>query len=118
MITFDTIWQHLAANGSTERHRVEASELWATLSPEQQQRTFDAITNKLRQGRFVHFNPWQAIHENMPKQQPQPELINYFGKPLSRGVTYYTAFYNGQKGLYTEEVVQAYHMSNPQKFEI
>ena len=118
MITFDTIWQHLAANGSTERHRVEASDLWATLTPDQQQHTFDAITAKLRQHRFVHFHPCHAIRENMHQQQALPEIINYFGQPLRRGVNYYVAFYNGQKGLYTEEVVKAYHMSNPQKFEI
>ena len=115
---FDTIWRHLATNGSTERHRVEASELWATLSPDQQQHAFDAITAKLRQGRFVHFNPWQAIRENTPKPQPLPPLINYFGKPLSRNEHYYIAWYNGEKGLYKEEVVKAYHMSNPQKFNL
>ena len=118
MISFDTIWQQLVANGSTERHRVEASELWAKLSPQAQQSTFDAITAKLRQGRFVHFHPCHAIRENMPKQQPLPPIINHFGKPLSRNTRYYIAWYNGEKGLYTEEVVKAYHMSNPEKFVI
>ena len=117
MITFDTIWQQLAANGSTERHRAEASEIWAKLSPEQQQHAYDAITAKLRQHRFVHYHPCQAIRENVRLQQALPEIINYFGKQLRPKVNYYIAWHNGQKGLYTEEVVKAYHMSNPQKFE-
>ena len=118
MITFDTIWQQLAANGSTERHRAEASDLWATLTSEQQRHAYDAITRKRQQGRFVHYHPCQAIRENVRQQQPLPEIINYFGKQLRPKVNYYIAWHNGQKGLYTEEVVKAYHMSNPQKFEI
>ena len=44
--------------------------------------------------------------------------VNHFGKPLSRSITYYTAIYNGAKGLYTAADVERYHMSNPQKFEL
>ena len=96
--------------------------LWDSFSPERQQDIYERIQGKLQQGEFVHDNPYFAIEDNSRELRKAatalPPLINHFGQPLRRGVNYYVVWYNGQKGLYTEEVVKAYHMSNPQKFEI
>lgn len=70
MITFDTLWQHLADHGSSPRNRAEASLLWDRLTPEQQQRLFDTICAKLRQNRFVHYDPVRAILENTRTTPP------------------------------------------------
>ena len=89
---------------------------------QRQRYTYRTIRDKKRRGEFVNENPYFAIEDN--SREPRkvatalPPLINHFGQPLRRGVNYYVVWYNGQKGLYTEEVVKAYHMSNPQKFEI
>ena len=47
-----------------------------------------------------------------------PEPVSYFGKELARGVDYFIAIYNGQRGLYTAADVKLYEMQNPQPFEI
>ena len=114
---FDTIWQVLLANGTSPRRQYEAAAAWALYSPRQQQQIYDIITDRIRQRKFVAFIPTQAfaeasrlINDNAP--------VNHFGKPLSRSITYYTAIYNGAKGLYTAADVERYHMSNPQKFEL
>ena len=50
---------------------------------------------------------------------PEPaEPTNYFGKELARGVNYFTAIYNGKKGLYTAADVEFFEMQNPQPFNI
>ncbi len=114
---FDTIWQVLLANGTSPRRQYEAAAAWALYSPQQQQQIHDIITERIRQRKFVAFIPTQAfieasrlITDNAP--------VNHFGKPLSRSLTYYTAIYNGQRGLYTAADVERYHMSNPEKFVI
>ena len=114
---FDTIWQVLLANGTSPRRQYEAATAWALYSPQQQQQIHDIICDRIRQRKFVAFIPTQAfieasrlITDNAP--------VNHFGKPLSRSLTYYTAIYNGTKGLYTAADVERYHMSNPQKFVI
>ena len=114
---FDSIWQVLLANGTSPRRQDEAATAWARYTPQQQQQIHDIIMERIKQRKFVAFIPTQAfieasrlITDNAP--------VNHFGKPLSRSLTYYTAIYNGTKGLYTAADVERYHMSNPQKFEI
>lgn len=114
---FDTIWQVLLANGTSPHRQFEAAAAWALYTPQQQQQIYDIICERLKQRKFVAYIPTQAFIE-AARLISNAEPTNYFGKPLSRSTNYYVAWYNGQKGLYTEEAVRAYHMSNPQKFEL
>ena len=121
-IPFDTIWTMLAPFGEFKRRRQACMALWDSFSPEQQQDIYARIQGKLQRGEFVHDNPYFAIEDNS-RAPRQPRTIlqpptNYAGKPLPRGFEFYLAEYNGQRGLYKAEDVQAHHMSNPQKFEI
>ena len=117
MPTFDQLWQLFLDRGALATRRDETANLWNTYSTEQQQRIFNTITAKLNQGRFVHFNPCQAIRENARKSQTSLAApTNYFGRPLPRGVTFYRADYQSVRGLYTEQDVRAHHMSNPELF--
>ena len=122
--TFDYIWQLLKPTVEfSTRGRTEACRrLWDSFDLERQRYTYRTIRDKKRRGEFVDENPYFAIEDNShaPKKPTAllPPIINHFGKPLSRNTRYYIAWYNGEKGLYTEEVVKAYHMSNPQKFEL
>lgn len=119
MISFEDFWQLLYEHGSRNYYKNETLTRWKELPPEQQQALYDRISEKIRAGKYVDYNPLEAIHDNLQRTgRALPEIINYFGKPLRRGVNYYIAWYNGDKGLFTEDVVKAYHMSNPEKFEI
>ena len=121
-ISFDSIWTLLAPFGEFKRRRLACMALWESYSPAKQQGIYARIQGKKQRGEFVHENPYFAIEDNSrePAMQHRPlaEPTNYFGKPLSRSTNYYVAWYNGEKGLYTAHDVQAFNMSNPQKFEL
>ena len=117
MPTFEQLWQIFLDRGALANRREETANIWNTYTPEQQQQIYDAITTKLNQGRFVHYNPLQAIRENASKTQPSYAApTNYFGRPLPRGFTFYRADYCGQRGLYTEQDVKAHRMGNAEMF--
>ena len=44
------------------------------------------------------------------------EPTNYLGKEQPRGYSYYFAWHNGARGLYTQQDVDAFHMSKPEHF--
>ncbi len=75
MLTFDHLWQLLADHGSSPRKRLDAYLLWGKLSPKQQQQLYDTISTKLRQNRFVHYDPVKAIIDNARPTQPQ--ILSY-----------------------------------------
>lgn len=73
---FNTIWPLLLNNGVSHRKEEGTRRYWLTLTPEQQQAAFTNISTKLRQGRFVHFDPIQAIKENIRTYQlPEPTFL-------------------------------------------
>ena len=120
MISFEDFWQLLYDHGSRNYYKNETLARWNELSAEQQQTLYERISEKIRNGKFVDYNPLEAIHDNLqrtnrPLLQPP---TNYAGKPLPRGFEFYLAEYNGQRGLYKAEDVKAHNMLNPQKFDI
>ena len=48
--------------------------MWTHYTPEQQQAIYDAIQDKLQNGRFVSFRPNEAICDNAPKA-PKTQII-------------------------------------------
>ncbi len=110
-ISFDRIWELLESHGVIPDKRVETSNLWATYTPEQQQQLYATISSKIRQRKFVHYDPVRALMENARTTLAilQPPT-NYAGKALPRGFEYYLAEYNGQRGLYKAEDVKAHKM--------
>ena len=108
MISFEDFWRLLYEHGSRNYYKNETRTRWEALSEEQQQTLYDRISEKIRAGKYVDFNPLEAIHDNLPRTyRPFVEPINYAGKPLPRKGVFYFADYNGKRGLYTEEVVRA-----------
>ncbi|MBO4674624.1 MAG: hypothetical protein J5601_00865 [Elusimicrobiaceae bacterium] len=76
-MNFSEIWDILKNRGRVAHfYQMESEYLWNQLSPEQQQAVFDAITKKIASGRFVHFNPANAIRDNTPKVQ-QPKILSF-----------------------------------------
>ena len=97
METFIFIWELLNTHGVVPSKRAEAAELWATFSIEQQRIIYRRIRDKIRQGKFVDYNPANAIRDNAPK------------KPLQQ-VLSFAEYYARYK---TTEEVDGWHMSNP-----
>ena len=119
MISFEDFWQLLYDHGSRNYYKNDTLICWNGLSAEQQQSLYNRISEKIRAGKFVDYNPLEAIHDNLQRIYiPLQPPTNYAGKPLPRGCDFYFADYNGQRGLYKAEDVKAHKMSNPQKFVI
>jgi hypothetical protein len=112
----------LAPFGEYKRRMRACMLMWDGFSPAKQQEVYARIHGKLERGEFVHENPLFAIEDNsraprQPRTFLQPPM-NYAGKQLPRTGEFYFADYNGQRGLYKREDVEAHHMSNPEKFEL
>ena len=117
MITFDQFWQALYNHGATLYHKAECFDLWNTITPAQQQQLHNIITTKIRERRFVDYNPLRAMRDNLrqltPQQAPtQPTNLNGTargGRMLERGQAA-IALYNGQAGIYTLEDIRLYNL--------
>ena len=105
---FETVWQALVENGSSMRNHDATERFWNTLSPQQQDLAHRNIPRKVREGKFVQYDPIRAIKENI-RQVKVPAPKNYNGvsnpdKPI------FSAKYNGAWGMYTEEDIETYQM--------
>jgi hypothetical protein len=118
--TFDNLWTKVLKPQGEYIYRERACRrLWDTFNPAKQLEIYDRIEGKKQRCEFVNPNPYFAIVNNVGDTTPvYNPPTNYFGKTLARGVNYFLATFNGIKGLWTEEDVKRYNMSNPQKFEL
>ena len=111
-MTFDKLYQLLEGHGTIPNKRVAASELWATLSQQQQDVVYSTIEKKILNGKFVHFDPEKAIRENMPKEKLSVPT-NYRGRAIPAGLQVFSAAYNGVFGMYTQADIDTYHLQLP-----
>ena len=101
---FEIVWQALVEHGSSRKNREAVKRFWNTLSPVQQNAAADNIPRKVREGKFVQYDPIRAIKENCrPYQMPEPENLNRTSKyeTMVRKVPLVSASYNGTFGIYT-----------------
>ena len=96
MISFEQIWQLLYQHGASEKKREGTERYWRTLSADQQHQVFSTISNKLREGKFVQYDPIRAMRENLYR-------------PLRKTLTYQE--YYERYG--TTEPQDGWHMENP-----
>ena len=75
MCTFNELWVLLRQHGSSAKRETECAALWAGYPPETQQRIFNSIRTKLKQGKFVHYDPLRAIEENA--RPPRQQTLSY-----------------------------------------
>ena len=76
METFVFLWQLLESHGVVPSKKQECAQLWATFTLEQQRQIYRSIRDKIRAGKFVHYNPVIAVRENAPKQKP-PQVLSF-----------------------------------------
>ena len=106
---FETIWNALVENGTSRRNHDATERFWNTLTPKQQDVVYANIPRKVKEGKFVQYDPIRAIKENSRQYQlPEPEPTNYNGRRLKPGVTYVIAKYKGSYGTYTLEEAVAF----------
>ena len=110
MATFEDLWQLLYDNGSSNYYKYDCNRLWDELTPEQQQRLYDNIAKKIEQGKFVDYNPKYAIHDNLPRRQPQSIGVptNWNGRRAPEQTE--IACYNGQWGMYTLSDIKKFNL--------
>ena len=75
METFGFLWQLLESHGVVPSRKQECAQLWATFTLEQQRHIYRSIRDKIRAGKFVHYNHVLAVRENAPKA-PRIQVIS------------------------------------------
>ena len=110
MPTFEQLWSLLYDHGATNYYKHDCCEIWNSLTPSQQKQLYDTISTRLRQGKFVHYNPLQAIHSNILRQQPVPDPTNYNGARSFPNEPLVRAIYNGIGGIYTRREAESFNM--------
>ena len=110
MVTFTDLWQLLYDHGSSNYYKHDCNQIFESLEPARRQRLYDNISSKLREGKFVSFNPLEAIHDNLPrkKQQVQGTPTNWNGSLTDPPEPTEIACYNGQWGMYTLTDIKMY----------
>ena len=98
MITFEEFWQLLYDHGSRNYYKNDTWARWNELTPKQQQALYNTINTKIRTGKFVDYNPLEAIHDNLTrKNRPTGEPTNYNGEQLAKYIL--QAWYNSRRKL-------------------
>ena len=104
IMDFNIIWPLLLDNGVSAKKEEGTRRYWQGLTVEQQQAAFTNISTKLRQGRFVHFDPIQAIKENIRAYQlPQPQFLRG-----DEGEDLVQVKYNGQFKICTRATMELF----------
>ena len=68
MSSFDFLWQLLENHGVVPGKKAECARLWDSYTLQQQRDIYRSIRDKLRAGKFVHYDPVRAVKENAPRQ--------------------------------------------------
>ena len=100
----DRVWKALVEHGSSRKSEEAVRRFWATLSPKQKETAANNIPRKVREGKYVQYNPIQAIKENIRSyQMPEPENLNRNPKykQLEPTTPLVSASYNEAFGVYT-----------------
>lgn len=114
---YDQLWELLSPVGEYLYRDRACRRLWETFSPAKRQEIYERIRAKKQRGEAVNPNPYYAIVGNIDEKAPTADPpVNYYGRVLPTGHTYYKADYCGVRGLYKEDDVKAHRMSNLELF--
>ena len=116
MITFEELWQALYEHGASGKKEEGTRRYWEGLTPEQQEWVFSTIMQRLQKKKFVQYDPIRAIKEALQQIPVTPrEPVNYRGQAIPHGVRVFSAKYNGEWGMYTQEDIDEYKMERPKE---
>ena len=110
---FESVWQALVENGTSRRNKEPTYRFWLTLTPEQRHLAYLSITQKVRENKFVQYDPIRAIKENIRKHRTK-EPTNLNGSPAYdtkiKRERVVSAKYGTEYGVYTLAEAEEYHM--------
>ena len=114
-MNFNELWNLLYQHGASAKKEEGTRRFWNTLTPQQQSCAFTTISNRLKEGKFVQYDPIRAINESLRpngKQKPTPTNLNgtLQGAEMLNTNQAKTAFYNGKWGLYSLEDIQLFNL--------
>lgn len=101
---FETVWNALVENGTSKRNHDATERYWNTLTPKQKDVVYANIPRKVKEGKFVQYDPIRAVKENSRSyQMPEPENLNMTSKfnQLERTTPLVSAAYKGTYGIFT-----------------
>ena len=115
MITFSDLWQVLYDNGSSNYYKYDCNQIWESITPAQRQKLYDNITSRLREGKYVAYNPLEAIHDNLPRRQVQSIGVptDWNGRVAPEPTE--IACYNGHWGMYTLTDIKTFNLQTKKK---
>ena len=88
-------------HGSRNYYKNDTLARWNELPPNQQQTLYKRISDKIRTGKYVDYNPLEAIHDNLTRApRPLSEPTNYNGARSFPDEPLVRAIYKGTGGLY------------------
>ena len=102
MIDFKQIWSLLYEHGASAKKEEGTRRFWDTLTPFQQEQVFTTISTKLRDDKFVQYDPIRALKENI-RRQPGPEFLR--GDELNAEVQ---VKYNGMFKICSRATMELY----------
>ena len=62
---FNQLWAILYDHGASAKKEEGTRRYWATLTPQQQRQVFTTISTKIKEDKFVQYDPIRAIKENL-----------------------------------------------------
>ena len=74
---FYLIWNLLYEHGASAKKEEGTRRFWETLTPEQQSQVFNTISTKLKEDKFVQFDPIRAIKENLHFAKSRQETLSF-----------------------------------------
>jgi hypothetical protein len=78
-MNFEELWAMLYEHGASAKKEDGTRRFWNTLTADEQIHVFTTITTKLKEGKFVQFDPIRAIKENRPRKSlPQQLSFNEY----------------------------------------
>ena len=80
MKTFNDIWQLLSPKVEYANRMKACYELWISLTENQQDTIFDAISEKLAKGKFVDYNPLFAIKNHCRQRSQTLSFNDYYNR--------------------------------------
>ncbi len=103
---FDKVWEALVEHGTSRRNHDATERFWDTLTQTQKELAYNNILGRVKEGKFVQYDPIRAIKENCRKYQ-LPEPTNYNGKALPNEPVV-IAKWNGKWGTYAVADVELF----------
>lgn len=114
MIDFQQIWALLYDHGASAKKEEGTRRFWETLTAEEQMHVFTTISTKLKEGKFVQYDPIRAIKESLHNGKPAKEPTNYNGCKKGQWLlamkTAAIAKYKGRWGIYDIEDIREFGM--------